>query len=144
MLNALHRLSFDWMFVQSSDADIANKQCRETMLECLFLRPPTRVQIEHAVCLIAHNIYSIMERESLVCHLLLLLSAIMQRALRVLSKEDGARLKECALLRAPSIHDLSMSGDLPYTVQEGNILSPTLRSFVNDLNSSVCVSRRFS
>ncbi|KAG1766782.1 ribosome 60S biogenesis N-terminal-domain-containing protein, partial [Suillus occidentalis] len=114
----LQVLSFDWMFTQCSEADIANKQCRETMLECLFLKPPTRVQIEHAVCLIAHDICSNMERESLVCNLLLLLSAIMQRALRELSKEDGTRLKECILLRAPSIHGLSVSGDLPDTVRE--------------------------
>ncbi|KAG1888586.1 ribosome 60S biogenesis N-terminal-domain-containing protein [Suillus subluteus] len=114
----LQVLSFDWMFMQSSEADIANKQCRETMLECLFLRPPTRIQIEHAVCLIAYDICSIMERESLVCDLLLLLSAIVRRALGELSKENGARLKEYVLLRAPSIHGMSMSGDLPDTVQE--------------------------
>ncbi|KAG1740308.1 ribosome 60S biogenesis N-terminal-domain-containing protein [Suillus lakei] len=114
----LQVLSFDWMFMQSSEADIANKQCRETILECLFLRPPTRVQIEHAVCLVAHDTCSIVERESLVCKLLLLLSSIMQRALRQLSKEDGPRLKEYVLLRVPSIHGLCMSGDLPDTVQE--------------------------
>ncbi|KAG1791586.1 ribosome 60S biogenesis N-terminal-domain-containing protein [Suillus plorans] len=114
----LQVLSFDWMFTQSSEADMANQQCREIMLECLFLRSPTRVQIEHAVCIIAHDICSIMERESLVCDLLLLLSAIMQRALGELSKEDGARLKEFVLLRAPSIHGLSMSRDLPDAVQE--------------------------
>ncbi|KAG2153453.1 ribosome 60S biogenesis N-terminal-domain-containing protein [Suillus bovinus] len=114
----LQVLSFDWMFTQSSEADIANKQCRDTMLGCLFLRSPTRVQIEDAVCIIGHDICSIMEQESLVCDLLLLLSAIMQRALGELSKEDGARLKEFVLLRVPSIHGLSMSVDLPDTVQE--------------------------
>ncbi|KAG2062744.1 hypothetical protein BDR04DRAFT_1164705 [Suillus decipiens] len=114
----LQVLSFDWMFTQSSEAEITDKQCRETMLECLFLRPPTRVQIERAVFLIAHDICAIMDRESLVCNLLLFLSAIMQKALSQLSKEDGARLKECVLMRAPSIHDLSMSGDLPDTLQE--------------------------
>jgi nucleolar pre-ribosomal-associated protein 1 len=81
-----------------------------------------------------------MERESLVCNLLLLLSAIMQRALRELSKEDGTRLKECILLRAPSIHGLSVSGDLPDTVREGTVLNVTLLSFVNRSSSSVCVS----
>ncbi|KAG2356040.1 ribosome 60S biogenesis N-terminal-domain-containing protein [Suillus spraguei] len=114
----LQVLSFDWMFTQSSEIDIADKRCRETMLECLFLRPPMRVQIERAVFLIAHDICSIMERESLVCDLLLFLSAIMQKALGQLSKEDGARLKECVLMMAPSIHGLSMSGDLPDTVQK--------------------------
>jgi hypothetical protein len=39
-----------WMFTQSSEADIAKKQSRETISECLFLRPPMQVQIEHAVC----------------------------------------------------------------------------------------------
>lgn len=141
MLNTLHRLSFNWMFTQSSESDIANQQCREIMLECLFLRSPTRVQIEHAVCIIAHDICSIMERESLVCDLLLLLSVIMQRGLGELSKEDGARLKEFVLLRAPSIHGLSMSGDLPDVMQEGNVLNAILRSFVNCLSSSMCASR---
>ncbi|KAG1732030.1 uncharacterized protein EDB91DRAFT_1058414 [Suillus paluster] len=114
----LQVLSFDWMFVQSSNADVANKQCRETMLECLFIRPPTRVQIERAVCLVAHDICLTMERESLVCDLLRLLFAIMHRALRELSKEDGVRLKEYVLMRAPSIRGLCLSGDLPDTVQE--------------------------
>ncbi|KAG2124689.1 ribosome 60S biogenesis N-terminal-domain-containing protein [Suillus clintonianus] len=114
----LQVLSFDWMFTQSSEADIANKQCREIMLECLFLRPPTRVQIEHAVCLVAHDICSTTERESILCDLLLLLSSIMHRAIRELSKEDVARLKEYVLLRAPSIHGLCMSEDLHDTVQE--------------------------
>ncbi|KAG1894474.1 uncharacterized protein F5891DRAFT_1255164 [Suillus fuscotomentosus] len=122
----LQALSFDWMFTQSSEADMVNQQCREIMLECLFLRSPTRVQIEHAVCIIAHDICSIMERESLVCDLLLLLSAIMQRALGELSKEDGARLKEFVLLRAPSIHGPSMSGDLSDTIQEA-LLDVSLR-----------------
>ncbi|KAG2045770.1 hypothetical protein BDR06DRAFT_1015311 [Suillus hirtellus] len=122
----LQALSFDWMFTQSSEADMVNQQCREIMLECLFLRSPMQVQIEHAVCIIAHDICLIMERESLVCDLLLLLSAIMQRALGELSKEDGARLKEFVLLRAPSIHGPSMSGDLSDTIQEA-LLDVSLR-----------------
>ncbi|KAG0699762.1 hypothetical protein DFH29DRAFT_990668 [Suillus ampliporus] len=104
----LQVLSLDWMFIQSSEADIANKQCRGTMIGVL----------KRAVCLVAHDICSTMERESLVCDLLRLLSSIMHRALYELSKEDGVRLKEYVLMRAPSIHDLCLSGDLPDTVQE--------------------------
>ena len=89
------------------------------MLECLFLVPPTRVQVEHAVCLV---IDSTMEPESLVCNSLLLLSSIMHRVLCELSKEDGARLKEYLRMKAPSVHSLRLPGNLPYTVREVNTL----------------------
>lgn len=111
------------MFIQSCEAAIADKQSRQIMLECLFLIPPTRVQVERALCLVAHDISSTMERESLVCDLLLLLSSIMQRALCELSKEDGARLKEYLLMKAPSIHGLCLSGGLADVVQEGNTVT---------------------
>jgi nucleolar pre-ribosomal-associated protein 1 len=91
------------------------------MLECLFFIPSTRVQIERALCLVAHDIGSTMERESLVGDLLLLLSSTMHRALRELSKEDCARLKEYLLIKAPSIHGLCLSVGLPDIVQEGNV-----------------------
>ena len=121
-VDCFYSLSFDWLFIQSSEADIADKQSRQIMLECLFLVPPPRVQIEHALCLVVHDIGSTMKRESLVCDLLLLVSSIMHRALGELSKEDGAHLKEY-LLKSPPIHDLCLSGDLPDIVQEGNTLS---------------------
>lgn len=114
------------MFIQSSEADIADKQSRQIMLECLFLISPTRVQIERAICLVAHGIASTTERESLACDLLHFLSSIMHRALCELSKEDAARLKEYLLMKAPSIHDLCLPGGLPDIVQEGNTLSLVL------------------
>ncbi|KAH7907124.1 ribosome 60S biogenesis N-terminal-domain-containing protein [Hygrophoropsis aurantiaca] len=112
-------LGFDWLFVQTSDADLSDPSCRDILIAALFSHHPSRVRVQQATQMIMHRLNLSNTTSALKRDILLLLAALMSRTVAVLDVVDSTRLKEFIFLRSHVIKSLCLSPSLRDLIQEG-------------------------
>ncbi|EGO30148.1 hypothetical protein SERLADRAFT_444262 [Serpula lacrymans var. lacrymans S7.9] len=130
------QLEFGWLFIQSNSSDLSSVQCRDTLVNLLFSRSTSHLEVERAICMIVHGITSSEDREQLQSDLLLLLASIMKKASAMLQIADMSALKERVFVQLQCIRSLCFSNSLSLDVEHG------LHVFVEASLDSTCPEDR--
>jgi hypothetical protein len=118
----LHRVPFDWAFVQCGPEQLSEAQYRSFLTSTIFDDPMPFFEAKVALNVIAHRLVSQKECSSIGSGVLLLIADIMQTGGNVLHADDFRRLKE-HLFGMPQTNALLTSWTISADILEQGIKS---------------------
>lgn len=120
-ISYLFSLHFNWLYIHSGLQDITSEACQGVLIETLFSRNPTLVELTRAVCLLTHGISGARQQDEVLKAHFNLLARLFVTAKAVLPAEN---LKDIFFGQSAIIKDILMS-PASSNVLEGVVISHT-------------------
>jgi hypothetical protein len=99
-------LNFEWLFLHMDNQQIMDKSHQTILLDTIFLRTPTLVELTQVTHLIMHSITASRPPGEVISAQLFIIASIFQQAKSVLSVSSFDSLKELVFVRSGVLKDI--------------------------------------
>lgn len=109
MFSRRNSLSFEYLFIHSTESQLTDPASREILADTIFTSAPTLAHLQRVICLIFHSLSASEGRDLVAQGLLSLLASIVNRSTSVLPPLETVALKEAIFVHSSVVTRLATS-----------------------------------